>query len=365
MMSTADMALKIDPEYLKISKHFRENPDEFEDAYAKAWFKLTHRDMGPTSRYLGNDIPAQEELWQDPIPAVTHELVNDQDISELKTSILNSELSIQELVSVAWASASTYRDSDKRGGANGARIRLEPQNKWEANNPEQLKKVLNVLTTIQTDFNSSQNGTKQVSIADLIVLGGNVAIEKAAKDAGHNITVPFHAGRGDATQEQTDQESFGHLEPRADGFRNFLGSEQKAAGENLLIDKANLLSLSVPEMTVLVGGMRAMNANYDNSDYGVFTNRPGQLSTDYFTNILDLSTTWKSKSSADLLFEGRNRKTGDLKWTGSRVDLIFGSNTELRAIAEVYASNDGTDKFVNDFVTAWSKVMNLDRFDLK
>ncbi|KEZ93652.1 catalase/peroxidase HPI [Nonlabens ulvanivorans] len=365
MMSTADIALKTDPEYLKISQHFRANPDEFEDAFAKAWFKLTHRDMGPTTRYLGNDIPEKEELWQDPIPEVTHELINDEDISNLKSQILDSGLTVQELVSVAWASASTYRDSDKRGGANGSRIRLAPQNQWEANNPKQLHKVLDALDKIQSDFNNAQTGGKQVSMADLIVLGGNAAIEKAAKAAGHDVTVPFNAGRADATQEQTDIESFTYLEPRADGFRNFLGSEQKAAGEDLLIDRANLLSLSVPEMTVLVGGLRAMNTNYDQSNYGVFTDRPGQLTNDYFVNVLDLSTKWQSKSSADLLFEGRDRKTGDLKWTGTRVDLIFGSNTELRAIAEVYASNDSKNKFIADFIAAWHKVMNLDRFDLK
>ncbi len=365
MMTTADMALKVDPEYLKISQHFRDNPADFEDAFAKAWYKLTHRDMGPVVRYLGEDVPTQEEIWQDPIPAVTHDLVDDQDVIALKSEILDSELTVQELVSVAWASASTFRNSDKRGGANGGRIRLAPQNQWEANNPTQLRKVLNALEKIQSNFNNSQSGNKQVSMADLIVLGGNTAVEKAAKDAGYTIDVPFNTGRGDATQEQTDIESFSYLEPRVDGFRNFLGTEQKAAGENLLIDRANLLNLSVPEMTVLVGGMRAMNANYDKSDYGVFTDRPGQLTNDYFVNVLDLSTTWKSKSSADLLFEGRNRKTGDLKWTGSRVDLIFGSNTELRAIAEVYASHDGQEKFVHDFVSTWNKVMNADRFDLK
>ncbi|WP_292901409.1 catalase/peroxidase HPI [Nonlabens sp.] len=365
MMSTADIALKTDPEYLRISKHFRENQQEFEDAFAKAWFKLTHRDMGPASRYLGADVPEKEELWQDPIPAVTHTLIDDKDAVHLKFQILESGLSVQELVSVAWASASTYRDSDKRGGANGSRIRLAPQNEWEANNPKQLHKVLDVLTKVQADFNKAQIGDQQVSMADLIVLGGNAAVEKAAKDAGQDITIPFHPGRGDATQEQTDVESFSYLEPRADGFRNFLGNEQKATGEDLLVDKANLLSLSVPEMTVLIGGLRAMNTNYDHSDYGVFTKTPGALTNDYFINVLDLSTTWKAKSSAELLFEGRNRNTGELKWTGTRVDLIFGSNTELRAIAEVYASNDGKEKMVKDFAAAWNKVMNLDRFDLK
>lgn len=365
MMTTADIALKTDPEYLKISQHFRDNQEEFENAFAKAWFKLCHRDMGPVARYLGEDVPEQEELWQDPIPAVTHELVNDNDVAGLKKQILDTGLSVQELVGVAWASASTFRNSDKRGGANGGRIRLAPQNQWEANNPKQLHKVLDALATVQSAFNGAQSGNKAISMADLIVLGGNAAIEKAASDAGKKVTVPFTAGRGDATQEQTDVESFSYLEPRADGFRNYLGNEQKAAGEDLLIDRANLLNLSVPEMTVLVGGLRAMNTNYDHSDYGVFTNRPGQLTNDYFVNVLDLSTTWESKSSADLLFEGRNRKTGDLKWTGTRVDLIFGSNTELRAIAEVYASNDAQDKFLHDFINTWNKVMNADRFNVK
>ncbi|MEO9953646.1 catalase/peroxidase HPI [Nonlabens sp.] len=365
MMSTADIALKTDPEYLKISKHFRDNPEEFEDAFAKAWFKLTHRDMGPSSRYLGDHVPEKEELWQDPIPAVTHELVNDEDVSSLKEQILNSGLSVNEMVATAWASASTYRDSDKRGGANGGRIRLSPQNQWEANNPVRLRKVLDVLAGIQESFNAAQSGNKEVSMADLIVLAGNAGVEKAAKDAGHDITVPFTAGRGDATQEQTDVESFTYLEPRADGFRNYMNSSQKIAGEDLLVDKASLLGLSVPEMTVLVGGLRAMDANFDQSNYGVFTKTPGQLTNDYFVNVLDLSTTWKSKSSSDLLFEGRNRKTGDLKWTGTRVDLIFGSNTELRAIAEVYASSDSKEKMVHDFVKAWNKVMNADRFDVK
>ncbi|WP_298955474.1 catalase/peroxidase HPI [uncultured Nonlabens sp.] len=365
MMSTADIALKTDPEYLRISKHFRDNPEEFEDAFAKAWFKLTHRDMGPSSRYLGDHVPEKEELWQDPIPTVKHELVNEKDLSFLKEQILDSGLSVNEMVATAWASASTYRDSDKRGGANGGRIRLSPQNQWESNNPVRLRKVLDVLAGIQEAFNAAQSGDKQVSMADLIVLAGNTGVEKAAKDAGHDITVPFTAGRGDATQEQTDVESFTYLEPRADGFRNYINSSQKIAGEDLLVDKASLLGLSVPEMTVLVGGLRAMAANFDASDYGVFTDTPGQLTNDYFVNVLDLSTTWKSKSSSDLLFEGRDRKTGHLKWTGTRVDLIFGSNTELRAIAEVYASSDSKTKMVHDFVKAWNKVMNADRFDVK
>ncbi|MEN8817507.1 MAG: catalase/peroxidase HPI [Nonlabens sp.] len=365
MMTTADIALKTDPEYLKISKHFRDNPEEFEDAFAKAWYKLTHRDMGPISRYLGPDVPEKEELWQDPIPVVSYELVNDTDVDSLKNSILNSGLSIQEMISTAWASASTFRGSDKRGGANGGRIRLAPQNQWEANNPKQLSKVLNALHNIQNNFNESQSGNKQVSMADLIVLAGNVGVEKAAKDAGKIINIPFHAGRADATQEQTDIDSFGYLEPRADGFRNYIKSNERIAGENFLIDRANLLTLSIPEMSVLVAGLRAMDTNYDGSHYGVFTDKPGQLTNDYFINVLDLSTTWKAKSSSELLFEGFDRRTGEKKWEGTRVDLIFGSNTELRAIAEVYASNDAKDKFVNDFAKAWTKVMNLDRFDLK
>lgn len=364
MMTTADIALKTDPEYLKVSKHFRDHPDEFEDAFAKAWYKLTHRDMGPISRYLGPDVPKKEEIWQDPIPAVTHELVNDTDIESLKNSILNSGLTVQEMISTAWASASTFRGSDKRGGANGGRIRLAPQNKWEANNPKQLAKVLNILHDIQSGFNGSQNRSKQVSMADLIVLAGNVGVEKAARDAGKNLSVPFVAGRGDASQELTDVDSFGYLEPRADGFRNYLKSDEKAAGENHLIDKANLLTLSIPEMSVLIAGLRAMDTNYDGSHYGVFTDRPGQLTNDYFVNVLDLSITWKAKSSSELLFEGTDRKTGEKKWEGTRVDLIFGSNTELRAVAEVYAADDAQDRFVTDFVKAWTKVMNLDRFDL-
>jgi catalase-peroxidase len=365
MMTTADIGLKSDPEYLKICKHFRENPVEFEDAFAKAWYKLTHRDMGPIARYLGPLVPEKQELWQDPIPAVTHALIDEKETLHLKFQILESGLSVQELVSVAWASASTYRGSDKRGGANGGRIRLAPQNQWEANNPKQLHKVLNALEKIQTSFNTSASGNKEVSMADLIVLAGSTAIEKAANDAGNPVKVPFTPGRGDATQEQTDVDSFGYLEPRADGFRNYIKSDQKASGEDLLIDRANLLTLSIPEMSVLIAGLRALDTNYDGSDYGVFTHRKGQLTNDYFVSILDLTTTWKAKSSSELLFEGSNRKTGDLKWTGTRVDLIFGSNTELRAIAEVYASDDAQERFVKDFVKAWTKVMNLGRFDLK
>ncbi|WP_124981511.1 catalase/peroxidase HPI [Nonlabens xiamenensis] len=365
MMSTADMALKKDPNYLKISKHFRENPAEFEDAFAKAWFKLTHRDLGPISRYLGDEIPEKQELWQDPIPELDHDLIHESEIEDLKEKIAESGLSVEEMVTTAWASASTFRGSDKRGGANGSRIRLAPQSHWEVNHPELLHPVLNKLKDIQKEYNDSLGGNKKVSMADLIVLAGSVGVEKAAADAGHHINVPFTPGRMDATKEMTDVESFGYLEPRADGFRNFLGDEQKAKGEDLLVDKANLLTLSVPEMTVLVGGMRAMNANYDGSDYGIFTDRPGQLTNDFFVNITDLSTVWKSKSSAELLFEGKDRATGAHKWTGTRADLIFGSNSELRAIAEVYASDDAQEKFVKDFVSAWSKVMHLDRFDLK
>jgi catalase-peroxidase len=364
MMTTADIALKVDPEYLKISKHFRDNPSEFEDAFAKAWYKLTHRDMGPISRYLGPLVPLRQELWQDPITEVVHEIINDRDIIELKSQILATDLSVSELVSVAWASASTYRGSDKRGGANGGRIRLAPQNQWEANNPKQLKKVLSVLEKIQTLFNTSASGNKQVTMADLIVLAGSAAIEKAASDAGSPVNVPFTPGRGDATQEQTDVDSFGYLEPRADGFRNYIKSDQKASGEDHLIDRANLLTLSIPEMSILIAGLRVLDTNYDRSDHGVFTHRKGQLTNDYFVNILDLTTTWKAKSSSELLFQGSNRATGENRWTGTRVDLIFGSNTELRAIAEVYASDDAQVRFVNDFVKAWTKVMNLDRFDL-
>ncbi|AGC78159.1 catalase-peroxidase [Nonlabens dokdonensis] len=364
VMTTADIALKTDPEYLKISKHFRDNPEEFEEAFAKAWYKLTHRDMGPISRYLGPDVPEKEELWQDPIPAVTHDLVDKSDITNLKNQILESGLTIQELVATAWASASTFRGSDKRGGANGGRIRLAPQNKWEANNPERLSKVLNKLHEIKTGFDNDQSGDKQVSMADLIVLAGNAAVEKAAADAGNELWLDFHPGRGDAKQEDTDVDSFGYLEPKADGFRNYLKDGERAAGEDHLIDRANLLTLSIPEMSVLVAGLRALDANYDGSSYGVFTDRPGKLTNDFFVNVLDLSTTWKAKSSSELLFVGSDRKTGEKKWEGTRVDLIFGSNTELRAVAEVYAADDAQDRFVEDFASAWNKVMNLDRFDI-
>ena len=357
MMTTADMALKIDPAYLEISKRFHKDHKAFEEAFAKAWYKLTHRDMGPTSLYLGPEIPKEELIWQDAIPAGVK--LSDTEISSLKATILASGLSVSQLVTTAWASASTFRGSDKRGGANGARIRLQPQKSWAVNNPYELNKVLTVFEGVQKGF----NGT--VSIADLIVLGGSVGIEEAAKNAGHNVTVAFTSGRGDASQEQTDIVSFGYLQPRADGFRNFIKKNLKLAAEELLVDKANLLTLSTPEMTVLIGGLRVLGTNYDGSNHGVFTNNIGSLSNDFFTNVLDLSTTWKATSSDDTLFEGRDRSSGEIKFTGTRADLIFGSNTELRAIAEVYASDDAKEKFVTDFVSAWTKVMDLDRFDLK
>jgi len=366
-MLTTDLSLKMDPEYEKISKHFHENPDEFADAYSRAWFKLTHRDMGPIERYLGPEVPQEELLWQDPIPKVDHEIINDSDIDSLKSNILDSGLTVQELVSTAWGSASTFRGSDKRGGANGGRIRLAPQNGWEVNNPKQLGKVIETLETIQHDFNASQSGNKKVSIADLIVLAGCVGVEKAAKSAGHDIKVPFAPGRADASQEQTDVEAFEPLEPNADGFRNYFRNRNhvSASSEELLVDRAQLLTLTAPEMTVLLGGMRAMGANYDSSEKGVFTERPGQLTNDFFKNILEMGLTWKSTSDSETEFQGSDRKTGDLRWTGTRADLIFGSNSELRAIAEVYATDDVEAKFVNDFVKAWNKVMNLDRYDLK
>ena len=366
-MLTTDLSLKMDPEYEKISRNFHENPDEFADAYSRAWFKLTHRDMGPIERYLGPEVPQEELLWQDRIPKVEHELINDSDISSLKDRILDTGLSVSELVSTAWGSASTYRGSDKRGGANGARIRLAPQNGWEVNNPKQLGKVIETLEDIQQDFNSSLSGNKKVSIADLIVLAGCAGVEKAAKDAGHEITVPFSPGRGDATQEQTDVEAFEPLEPNADGFRNYFRNRDhiSASAEELLVDRAQLLTLTAPEMTVLVGGMRAMGINYDGSKKGIFTDQPGKLTNDFFKNILDMNTTWKATSDSEKEFEGRDRKTGDVKWSGTRADLIFGSNSELRALAEVYGTDDVEAKFVKDFVKAWDKVMNLDRFDLK
>ncbi len=356
-MLTTDLSLRFDPEYGKISKHFLENPEEFADAYAKAWFKLTHRDMGPKSRYLGPEVPTEDLIWQDPVP-VADELINDADVAQLKGKILDSGLSISELVSTAWASASTFRGSDKRGGANGARIRLAPQKEWEVNNPTQLAKVLETLEKVREDFG------KSVSLADLIVLGGCAAIEQAAKNAGHELTVPFTPGRTDATAAQTDAESFDVLEPVADGFRNYLKGKFTVKPEELLVDKAQLLTLTVPEMTVLVGGMRVLDANYDKSKHGVFTKSVETLTNDFFVNVLDLGTAWSPTSNDDEVFEGRDRKTDDVKWTGTRVDLIFGSNTELRAIAEVYGSSDAKGKFVNDFVAAWNKVMNLDRFDL-
>jgi len=364
MMTTADMALKMDLDYFAISKRFQENPAEFEDAFAKAWFKLTHRDMGPVTRYLGPEVPKEELVWQDPIPNATTTVINNEDIDSLKSKLHASGLSVSQLVSTAWASASTFRGSDKRGGANGARIHLEPQKEWEVNNPGGLSKVLNVLEGIQKEFNSLQIGGKSVSIADLIVLGGSVGVEQAAKNAGQDLTVGFIPGRADALQEQTDVDSFGYLEPNADAFRNYLKKNQIASAEELLIDKAQLLTLTIPEMAVLLGGMRVLNTNFDNSNHGVFTNKPGALTNDFFINLLDLKTAWKATSNDDSLFEGRNRATGENKWLGTRTDLIFGSNSELRAIAEVYACEDSIGQFTKDFVTAWTKVMNLDRFDL-
>ncbi|MBE7639960.1 catalase/peroxidase HPI [Salegentibacter sp. BLCTC] len=366
-MLTTDLSLKEDPAYLKISKHFHENPDEFAEAFSKAWYKLTHRDMGPTSRYLGPEVPTEELIWQDPIPAVDHDLINDKDVDELHKMILNSGLSVSQLVSTAWASASTFRGSDKRGGANGARIRLEPQRNWEVNNPPQLQEVLTKLEGIQQEFNSAQSGNKKVSLADLIVLGGCVAIKKAAKEAGHNVDVPFIPGRTDATAEQTDIEAFEPLEPNADGFRNYFKKKDKisTSAEEMLVDRAQLLTLTAPEMTVLVGGLRSLNANFDQSKHGIFTERPGQLTNDFFKNILDMKTTWKATSDSQTVFEGRDRATNKVKWTGTRADLIFGSNSELRALAEVYATIDSEEKFIKDFVKAWDKVMNLDRFDLE
>jgi catalase-peroxidase len=363
-MLTTDLSLRFDPAYEKVSRHFYENPAAFEDAFARAWFKLTHRDMGPRARYLGAEVPAEELIWQDPIPAVDFELINNADIASLKQQILSTGLTVGELVSTAWASASTYRNSDKRGGANGARVRLAPQKFWEVNNPAQLSKVLTALEAIQQSFNAN-GGKKQVSLADLIVLGGVVAIEKAAKDAGVNITVPFTPGRTDASQDQTDTASFAVLEPKADGFRNYAKGHRAAAmAEDILVDKAQLLTLTAPEMTALVGGMRVLGTNWDGSAHGVFTKRVGVLSNDFFVNLLDFSISWRPTSETEDLFEGRDRKTGNVKWTGTRADLIFGSNTELRAIAEVYGCADGHEKFVRDFVAAWNKVMQLDRFDL-
>ncbi|MEJ5050288.1 catalase/peroxidase HPI [Chryseobacterium culicis] len=363
-MLTTDLSLRLDPVYEKISRHFYENPDAFADAFARAWFKLTHRDMGPRARYLGTDVPQEELIWQDPIPEVNHELVDGNDVEALKSKVLNSGLSNAELISTAWASASTFRGSDKRGGANGSRIRLEPQRNWEVNNPSQLNKVLGVLEGIQKEFNDSQNGGKKISLADLIVLAGNAAVEVAARNAGQDVKVPFAPGRMDASQEQTDVESMGYLEPIADGFRNYLKRRFTVSTESLLIDKAQLLTLTAPELTVLIGGMRALDTNFDGSKHGVFTSRPGALTNDFFVNLLDMGTQWKAMSDDRELYMGTDRSTGQPKWTATRADLVFGSNSELRAIAEVYGSADAKGKFVNDFVAAWTKVMNLDRFDL-
>ena len=364
MMATTDLSLKFDPAYAPIAKRFYEHPDEFADAFARAWFKLTHRDMGPLARYLGPEVPAEALVWQDPVPELDHDLIDDGDVAALKTSILSSGLSIPELVSTAWASAATFRGTDKRGGANGARIRLAPQKDWDVNQPAQLGKVLRVLETIQRDFNDAQTDGTQVSLADLIVLAGCAAVEQAAKNAGHEVTVPFTPGRSDATQEQTDVESVAVLEPTADGFRNYLRDGHSLSAEELLLDRAQLLTLTAPEMTVLVGGMRVLNANTARSQHGVFTDRPETLHNDFFVNLLDMSTEWRPSSGSNDVFEGRDRVTGEIKWTGSRADLVFGSNSQLRAIAEVYGSDDATQVFVRDFVAAWDKVMNLDRFDL-
>lgn len=361
-MLTTDLSLRFDPEYSKISKHFYENPDEFADAFAKAWFKLTHRDMGPKARYLGKEVPSESLIWQDPIPAANYSIIDASDIIELKAKISASGLEVSDLVSTAWASASTFRGSDMRGGANGARIRLEPQRSWKVNEPKKLNKVLDILEGIQHNFNSSQTSGKQVSMADLIVLGGVVGIEQAAKNAGKVIDVPFKPGRTDASQEDTDIESFAVLEPIADGFRNYMAKEYSVSAEELLIDRAQLLTLTVPEMTVLIGGLRVLDVNYNQSKHGVFTSKKGTLSNDFFINLLDLGTTWKSSTNSQSVFEGHSRKTGTLQWTATRVDLIFGSNSELRAIAEVYATKDSQDKFIKDFIKAWDKVMNLDRF---
>ena len=361
MMSTADMALRMDPIYEPISRRFHQNPADFADAFARAWFKLTHRDMGPIARYLGPEVPGEELIWQDPVPAVDHELIGDTDIADLKARVVQSGLSISQLVSTAWASASTFRNSDKRGGANGARIRLAPQNDWEVNNPPELRRILAALDGVRSEFNSTG---KKVSMADLIVLGGCAAVEAAAKNAGHDVTVPFTPGRTDASQEQTDAESFAPLEPTADGFRNYLGKGQVLTSAELMVDRAQLLTLSAPEMTVLVGGMRVLNANADGSAHGVFSDRREALTNDFFVNLLDMTTEWQATAGSEEVFEGRDRATGAVKWTGTRCDLVFGSNSQLRAIAEVYGSDDSHQKFVTDFVAAWNKVMNADRFDI-
>ncbi|PAP76787.1 catalase/peroxidase HPI [Rubrivirga marina] len=363
MMTTADIALKVDPAYQEISERFRANPDAFADAFARAWFKLTHRDMGPKARYLGPEVPEEDFIWQDPLPAVDHPLVDADDVDDLKTAILATDLSVSDLVFVAWASAASFRNSDKRGGANGARIRLEPQRSWEANDPERLGRVLDALEEIQGNFNDAQSDGKRISLADLIVLGGAAAVEKAARDAGHDLSVPFTPGRADATPEQTDAESFEPLEPKADGFRNYLHGDVAVPTEALLVDRAQLLALSAPEMTVLVGGLRALDANYQGTKHGVLTDRPGQLTNDVFRNLLDMSTEWVPTSDDALEFEGRDRSTGETRWTATRVDLVFGSNSQLRALAEVYAQDDMAGTFARDFVTAWTKVMNADRFD--
>jgi catalase-peroxidase len=362
-MATTDLALRVDPVYEPISRRFFENPDQLADAFAKAWYKLLHRDMGPVSRYLGPWVP-EPQLWQDPVPPVDHDLIGDEDIATLKGKVLESGLSISQLVSTAWASAASFRGTDKRGGANGARIRLEPQRSWEVNDPAELATVLRTLEAVQQDFNAAQSGRTKVSLADLIVLGGCAAVEQAAKNAGHDITVPFLPGRTDATQEQTDVEAFTVLEPRADGFRNYLRAGEKLSPETLLLDRANLLTLTAPETTVLIGGLRALGANAGQSQLGVFTHRPGTLTNDFFVHLLDMGTEWKASDSVENVFEGRDRATGDVTWTATAVDLVLGSNSQLRAISEVYATDDATEKFVRDFVAAWDKVMNLDRFDI-
>jgi catalase-peroxidase len=363
-MLTTDLSLRLDPVYERISRRFMEHPDQFADAFARAWFKLTHRDMGPRARYLGPDVPAEDLIWQDPIPAVNHKVIDAQDIASLKAKILASGLSIAEQVSTAWSSASTFRGSDKRGGANGARIRLAPQKDWNVNQPAQLAKVLKTLEGIQSAFNSAQSGGKKVSLADLIVLAGCAGVEQAAKNAGHQVTVPFTPGRMDALPEQTDADSFAVLEPIADGFRNYLKGQFPVSAEELLVDRAQLLTLTAPEMTVLVGGLRVLKANFGGSPHGVLTKRPETLTNDFFVNLLDMSTTWKATANDKDVYEGRDRATGALRWTGTRVDLVFGSNSQLRALAEVYACEDSKEKFVHDFVAAWNKVMNLDRFDV-
>jgi len=364
MMATTDLALRMDPAYEKISRRFYEHPEELADAFARAWYKLTHRDMGPVTRYLGPLVPKETLIWQDPVPAVDHVLIGDEDVAALKAKILASGLSIAQLVSTAWASASTFRGSDKRGGANGARLRLAPQKDWAVNQPAEMAKVLKKLEEIQQAFNGSQKGGKKVSLADLIVLGGSAAVEAAAKKAGHDVPVPFAPGRTDASQDQTDVDSFAPLEPTADGFRNYLRSSRGLSAEELLVDRAQLLTLTAPEMTVLVGGLRVLGANVGQSPNGVFTRQPGTLTNDFFVNLLDMKTTWQPSSTDDGVYEGRDRATGDLRWTATRVDLVFGSNSQLRALAEVYGCSDAQEKFVRDFVAAWVKVMNLDRFDL-